>query len=71
MNNWTERELEIDLSTLGINGYNLNGIIDGINSNKYAADYKILNLQGTADEKFTIKLSKGGGGVWRFEPKKQ
>ena len=70
MNNWTERELEIDLTTLGIKNYNLTGIIDGMNSNRYASDYEILNRHGTAEEKFKLKLSKGGGGVWRFEPAK-
>ena len=68
MNNWTEREVTIDLSTLGLKKYNLTGIIDGINSNNYAADYEIISSQGDAKEKFTLKLSKGGGGVWRVEP---
>lgn len=68
MNNWTERELEIDLSTLGIKKYDLTAMIDGINSNRYASDYEIVNRQGNAEEKFIIRLSKGGGGLWRFAP---
>lgn len=71
MNNWTERELEIDLSILGIKQYNLTGIIDGINSNRYASDYEILNRQGNAEEKFIIRLGKGGGGLWRLDPIKR
>jgi alpha-glucosidase len=70
MNNWTEREINIDLSKLGLKKYNLTGIIDGVNSNKYAADYEIISRHGDAEEKFIIKLSKGGGGVCRFEPQK-
>jgi alpha-glucosidase len=70
MNNWTEREINIDLSKLGLKKYNLTGIIDGVNSNKYAADYEIISNHGDAEEKFIIKLSKGGGGVCQFEPQK-
>jgi alpha-glucosidase len=70
MNNWTERKLEIDLSTLGIKKFNLTAITDGINSNRYASDYEIINSHGNGEGKFTIRLGKGGGGVWRFEPEK-
>jgi alpha-glucosidase len=70
MNNWTERTLKIDLSKLGLKKYKLTGIVDGINSNKYASDYKINAHQGDAKEKMTIQLSKGGGGVWRIESSK-
>jgi len=68
MNNWTERIVSVDLSKLGLKQYQLTGIADGINSNKYASDYAIISAKGNAKEKFTIHLSKGGGGVWRFEP---
>ena len=71
MNNWTERELEIDLSILGIKQYDLTGIIDGINSNRYASDYEIVNRQGNGEEKFIKRLSKGGGGLWRLTPIKK
>jgi alpha-glucosidase len=70
MNNWTERELNIDLSKLGFINYSITGITDGINSNKYASDYEIISEKGDTRKKFTIKLSKGGGGIWRFEPLK-
>jgi alpha-glucosidase len=70
MNNWTERELNIDLSKLEFLNYSITGITDGINSNKYASDYEIISEKGDTRKKFTIKLSKGGGGIWRFEPLK-
>jgi alpha-glucosidase len=68
MNNWTERTLKIDLSKLGLKKYKLTGIVDGINSNKYASDYKVISMEGDAKEKMTIQIRKGGGGVWRLEP---
>ncbi|MHA8065704.1 glycoside hydrolase family 97 protein [Aquirufa sp. ROCK2-A2] len=67
MNNWTERIIRIDLSKLGLKRYQLNGITDGVNSNKYASDYVMISQKGDAKEKMTIHLSKGGGGVWRIE----
>lgn len=68
MNNWKERKISIDLSKLGLKRYKLSGISDGLNSNKYASDYNLISRRGDVNEKFSIKLSKGGGGVWRFEP---
>jgi alpha-glucosidase len=68
LNNWNERELSIDLSKLKLENFTLTGIIDGINSNRYASDYKIISGKGYGNQTFKIKLGKGGGGLWRFEP---
>jgi alpha-glucosidase len=70
MNNWTERIVSVDLSKLGFKKYHLTGIVDGINSNHYAADYDLLDKQGDTKQKFILHLRKGGGGVWRFESSK-
>jgi alpha-glucosidase len=70
MNNWTERIVSVDLSKLGFKKYHLRGIVDGINSNHYAADYDLLDKQGDTKQKFILHLRKGGGGVWRFESSK-
>jgi alpha-glucosidase len=70
LNNWTERELTIDLSKLKLANYTLSGIVDGINSNRYASDYKIISARGAGNQKFKVRLGKGGGGLWRFEPSK-
>ena len=68
LNNWSERELTIDLSKLKLKNYKLIGIIDGINSDRYASDYKIISGIGHGNQSFKMKLGKGGGGLWRFEP---
>ncbi len=70
LNNWTERELTIDLSKLKLVNYTLSGIVDGINSNRYASDYKLISARGAGNQKFKVRLGKGGGGLWRFEPRK-
>jgi alpha-glucosidase len=48
----------------------LTGIVDGINSNRYASDYKLISGSGRGNQKFKVRLGKGGGGLWRFEPRK-
>lgn len=68
MSDWTERELVLDLSPLELTHYNLSGIIDGVNSNSYASDYKFINQIGISDQTLHIRLAKGGGAVIKIEP---
>ena len=67
LTNWSERELTLDLSKLKLKNYHFTGIVDGINSDRYAADYKIVYGSGHGNQPFKIRLGKGGGGLWRFE----
>lgn len=68
MSDWTERELVLDLSPLGLIQYNLSGIIDGVNSNSYASDHQFINQIEISDQTLRIKLAKGGGAVIKIEP---
>jgi alpha-glucosidase len=68
MSNWTERQLIIDLSPLGITNYDLYGIIDGINANNYASDYQFIKLSGLSEKTLKLNLAKGGGAVIKIHP---
>jgi alpha-glucosidase len=68
MSDWSERELVLDLSRLGLTNYNLSGIVDGVNSSSYASDYQFINQVGISDQNLHIKLAKGGGAVIKIEP---
>lgn len=64
--NWTERNIEIDLSVL-YNAdtdihYDLVAFTDGINAHRKGSDYKYTSLHST-DTKYYIHLAPGGGFV--------
>ncbi|MDX9881815.1 MAG: glycoside hydrolase family 97 protein [Prolixibacteraceae bacterium] len=63
MNNWDEREMEIDLSFLGEGTYHFEIMQDGINANKSARDYKKLSIEKKSTDKLKIRMAKGGGWV--------
>ena len=60
--NWDEREIEIDFSKLGIKTNKCKAYIDGINANRNASDYKIIEKE-VKDNKMVVKMKKGGGAV--------
>ncbi len=68
MTDWTERELNVDLSPLGINHYDLEGVIDGVNANEYASDYQWLRSSANSNQQLTLRLAKGGGAVIKILP---
>jgi len=67
MTNWTERDLEVDLSFLQTGSHTYEIFQDGTNANRYASDYK--SLTGTTNNKTRLKihLAKGGGWVAHFK----
>lgn len=68
MTDWTEREINVDLSPLGINHYDLEGVIDGVNANEYASDYQWLHSSANSNQQLTLRLAKGGGAVIKMLP---
>ena len=61
LTNWTEREVEIDLSQLGGGNYKAELFTDGINANRTAGDYQFREKQVSSSEKLKITMKKGGG----------
>lgn len=67
MTDWTDREIELDLSFLGDGSWNATIFEDGVNASRSATDYRRFVRQATGDEKITVRLAPGGGWVGRFE----
>lgn len=61
MNDWTAREIKIDLSFLEDKNYNASIYQDGINADRFASDYKLTKRQFKKGDKLTIKMASGGG----------
>ncbi len=62
LNNWTEREVSIDLSTFLKGGkYQLDGYVDGVNANRSAEDYQHLVKTVSTQNPLKITLKQGGG----------
>ena len=61
LNDWTERDLEIDLSFLGPGSYKTQMFLDGVNANRHAQDYQVVNRKLTRRDKLTLNLKQGGG----------
>lgn len=66
LTNWTERDLEIDLSFLGPGKYKAVLFSDGLNAAKAAHDYRMQTQQVTANQKLKVHLVPGGGWAARF-----
>lgn len=63
--NWDEREIEIDLSELGLKTNHATEFRDGINANKIAEDY-VKNSITIENNIYKAKMRKGGGFVLIF-----
>lgn len=64
--NWTPRDIEIDLSVLGVKGSVTELYADGANAHRRASDYKhqVLNPK---DNRLKVHLAPGGGFVAKAE----
>lgn len=61
LNNWTPRDITIDLSKLGITSATADIFADGANAHRIAVDYKHTTKTVTTGEKINIHLAPGGG----------
>ena len=61
LNNWTPRDITIDLAPLGIASAQADIFADGANAHRIAIDYKHTTKTVSAGEKLNIHLAPGGG----------
>ena len=68
MTDWTERELQVDLSFLPEGSLRMEVYQDGVNADRYASDYKKTTLEVTNSTKLKIHLAPGGGWAASVHP---
>lgn len=68
MTNWSEREVEIDLSFLPPGTFTLDAFEDGINADRYAGDYRRRSASVSSGDVLTVRLAPGGGFAARITP---
>lgn len=61
LTDWTEREIEVDLSFLQGHSYQTRIFADGINAHRQAEDYRVLQQVLTASDVLRLRLKSGGG----------
>jgi alpha-glucosidase len=66
MTDWTPRTLEVPLSFLPAGTYAATIVADGLNADRYAADYRIEKREVGSGTTLTLKLAPGGGYVARL-----
>ncbi|WP_223808935.1 glycoside hydrolase family 97 protein [Rufibacter hautae] len=69
MTDWSERELQVDVSFLGEGDYTMTVWKDGVNANRNAEDFKMEKLEVNRHSSISANLAKGGGWVARFSKK--
>ncbi|GAB2506371.1 glycoside hydrolase family 97 protein [Pseudoxanthomonas sangjuensis] len=69
MTDWAARTLQVPLSFLPAGEYEATIVADGINADRYAADYRIESRAVGPKETLRIELASGGGFVARLVPK--
>lgn len=61
INNWDEREVELDLSSILDSDYKAEIFQDGINANRKAGDYQFFEQHVSKNGKLKINMKQGGG----------
>jgi alpha-glucosidase len=63
MTDWTPRTLKLDLSFLGEGEYTAEIYQDGMNADRYAADYSRGHREVTSGARLEAKMAPGGGWI--------
>jgi alpha-glucosidase len=66
MTDWTERELDIDLSFLPAGTFKMLSYEDGVNADRLGSDYRKNTSNVTNTNKLKLKLATGGGWAARI-----
>ena len=61
LTDWSERDLEVNLSFLGDRAYSGKLFKDGVNASRIGRDYKSESIQAKKGDKIKIHLASGGG----------
>lgn len=64
--NWTGRDLQVDLSTLGISSFDATLYADGVNAHRKGSDYRLSTLHSPLST-LQVHLAPGGGFVIRLQ----
>ena len=65
--NWTERDVEVDLSLLNDGSHQASLFKDGVNAHRIARDYKKESVSVDRQTKLKLHLAPGGGFAMRIE----
>lgn len=65
--NWTERDIEVDLSFLSDGTHQASLFKDGVNAHRIARDYKKESVSVDGQTKLKLHLAPGGGFAMRIE----
>ncbi len=68
MTDWSERELELDLSFLGTSAWTAEVFSDGANAKRDAEDFHRETMRIDGGETLRIRLAPGGGWAARLRP---
>lgn len=69
LTDWSNRDLEFNLSFLPAGEYVMDIFQDGINADKYAGDYKRVKTIVKSGDKMKIHLAPGGGWTAKISPR--
>jgi len=69
MTDWEARDFTIKLDFIGDGDYTLTACNDGINADKYAADYTLTTQKVKKNDVVTLHMAPGGGFLWKLVKK--